>query len=184
MLSLRHENTVTNWFENGGNKRKAMLDAGYSRITAIGRPDLVFNREDVKAEIAKRKKRLAKKYDLSQEWVIERLMDLAMSGETLAKYKIVQPDGTLAWDFEGATWEELKLVQDLGVEFYTEGRGDDAKLIKKFKVKQPDEQAALIALARHLSLFNDTLELKGSMGARIQSGRNRIRAKNAETDGE
>ena len=181
MISDRHMAAVEAYMSNGFNKTQALLSAKYSKSFSMKRQFIVFGREDVKAEIAKRKKRMAKKYELDQDWVIERLMDLARAGETLAPYKKVQPDGTLMWDFTDATWEELATIQDLGVEFYTEGRGENIKLeVKKFKVKTPDVQAALTALARHLSLFNDKVEITGSLAERIQEGRNRARAANAE----
>jgi len=164
---------INAYFENGFKKTKALITAGYAKTTATLRPGVVFDHPLVVAEIERRKAKMAKKHELTQDWIIERFMKLANAGETLAKFKVVQADGSLMWDFNDANEEELALVQELGVEYYTEGRGKEAIEVKKFRVKQPDVHAALIALARHLGLFNDTIEIKGSLVERIQAGRDR-----------
>jgi len=172
-LTARQSAMLDAYFENGFAKKAAMLTAGYSEKTASFAQSMVWNKPLIQKEIARRKKKLAKKHELTQDWIIERFMRLALSGETLAKFKTVQSDGSLAWDFTGATEEELSVITELGVDFYTEGRGKGAIQVKKFRVKHPDVQAALTALARHLGLFNDSIELKGSLAERIQAGRDR-----------
>ncbi len=166
---------INAYFENGFNKEAAMRTAGYSLSTARKRPDIVFGRADVQGEISRRKKAMAKKHDLTQDWVIGRLMRNAMAGEILARFKVVQPDGSLMWDFTGATQEDLALVRNLGVEFVKAGRGENSVDVTKFKIQEPDEHAALMALSRHLGLFNDSLEVKGgSIIDRIRAGRARL----------
>ena len=169
---------VTEYFNNGFNKRKALIAAGYAETTARLNPGCVFNRPQVQAEIKRRQEKHAAASDLDREWIINRLMALAMAGETLAKYKKVQLDGSLAWDFTGATEEELKLINGLSVDFYTEGRGSLAKEIKKFKIDIIDPLSVLNSLARIEGLFNDRLKLEGDEGVieALQAGRNRIKS--------
>ncbi len=172
-LTPHQSRAIDAYFENGGKQRDAMRAAGYAESTATNFQVSVFQHPAVVAEIARRRKKLAKKHELTQDWIIERYMQLADAGKTLAKFKKVQEDGTLMWDFTEATEEDLALVSELGVDFYTEGRGPGAIDVKKFKIKTPDVQAALTALSRHLGLFNDSLEVKGDLAARIQAGRAR-----------
>lgn len=178
--SDRQMAVINAYFENGFVKKAAMLAAGYAESTATVRSGVVFDHPNVVKEIERRRAKMIKKHELSQDWIIERFMRLANAGETLAKFKVVQEDGSLMWDFDGATEDELALVQELGVDYYTEGRGKAAVSVKKFKVKSPDVQAALIALARHLGLFNDKIELTGSLAERIQAGRDRAHKNHSE----
>jgi phage terminase small subunit len=182
MISDKMMAAIEAYFDNGFNKKDALLTAGYAKTTATNFPSKVFGREDVKAEIEARKMRRAQRHDVNQDWVISRFMKLAMSGETLAKFKKVQEDGSLGWDFTGATEEELAVVTELGVDYYTEGRGNNAREVKKFRVKHPDMQAALVALARHLGLFNDSLEVTSDVSEKIAAGRARARLRDKESD--
>jgi hypothetical protein len=102
---------------------------------------------------------------------VHQFRERAMAGHTLAKFKIIQSDGSLAWDFTGATRTELALVEDMGVEFARTGRGPNAIDVTKFKMKLPDAQAALTSLARHLGFFNDSIEVKGSLADRIKAAK-------------
>jgi phage terminase small subunit len=175
---------ISAYFENGFEMKNAMLQAGYAESTSDKLSTKIFGRAHVQAEMARRRKRMAKKAELSQDMLIQQLMRRMFSGDTLAKYKKVQPDGSLAWDFTGATAEELALLTELGVDFYTEGRGEGAVVVKKFRVKEPDVQQAIMALARHLGMFNDSLEVKGSIIERLQAGRARVRQENMKAEPE
>lgn len=172
---------VDHYFENNFNKAAAMRKAGYAEASVLHNTQLVFGHHLVVKEIAKRRKKLADKHELTQDWIIKKFMDIIDSGEALAKFKKVMPDGSLTWDFTGATVAELSHVRELGVEFAKTGRGKNAIDVTKFKVKEPDVHAALMALSRHLGLFNDSIEVKGSLAEKIQAGRDRAyQARNAE----
>jgi phage terminase small subunit len=178
----KYRAVVRAYFKNGFNQEQAMLTAGYAPKTARHSPHHVFGRDDVKLMIEREKYRLAKKFDLDQDWVIRRYMKLADAGDTLAKFKKIDDDGQLFWDFSGANEEELALIMELSTDTYQNGRGDAAVDIKKFRVRIPDPEKALNALARHLGLFNDKLEVTGDVTDALNRGRQRAHAKNNETD--
>ena len=162
----------------GKSKTDAMLIAGYSEGTARGRgPMLVFGREDVKAEIAKRQKGARVKYDIDRDWVVQRLAAIADAPAVLAKFKKINSDGTLYYDFTGATEAELELVDSITTETYMEGRGDDAREIRKFKITVNDRQRALDGLARIFGFNKDSLDVKGKLTLveRLQQGRKRVK---------
>tara|TARA_R110002096_G_scaffold124158_1_gene268582 strand:- start:16 stop:594 length:579 start_codon:yes stop_codon:yes gene_type:complete len=171
------------WFENGYQKTNAMQAAGYSEKTAQKRQAIVFGREDVKAEIQRRQAKSAKKHELNQDWVIKRLMARADAPTHLAKFKKIDTEGQLYWDFTGATQAELGMVQDLGVEFTKAGRGNSAVDVTKFKMKDVDAHAALMALSRHLGLFDDKITVtEGSLEDKILAGRRRLNMENAKRE--
>ena len=75
------------------------------------------------------------------------------------------------------------MVQDLGVEFTKVGRGDSAVDVTKFKMKDVDAHAALMALSRHLGLFDDKITVtEGSLEDKILAGRRRLNMENAKRD--
>ena len=169
------------FFTNGFVKKQAMLSAGYSEKTS-NIPQLIFGKPHVAAEIDRRRKKIAKRNELSEDWVVKRLMRRADAGAILAPFKKVDFNGQLYWDFSDATEEELQLVQAIGVEFVTEGRGEAAITVQKVRVQEPDAMAALNALCRHLGLFNDKLEIKGSLADKIREGRARVNRDNNEDE--
>lgn len=177
--------TVNAYFENGFNKEQAMLSAGYAPSSARFNMRKLFDSPAMVEEIAKRRKDLSTKHEVTQDYIISKFLEIIESGKALAKYKKVMPDGSLTWNFTGATPAELAHVRELGVEFTKVGRGANAIDVTKFKVKEPDVHAALMALSRHLGLFNDSIEVKGSLAERIQAGRERAyQIRNSETEAE
>jgi len=174
-LSEKYIRTIDFYFENGFNKQEAMLSAGWAEVTAKTDTTRFFTREDVKGEIARRQAKLAKKHELTTDWIITRLMRIANASESLAKFKRVSEDGMLYWDFADATPEDLKVISGLMTESYQDGRGKEAKIIKKFKIKERDEKGALDSLARIKGMFDDKMTVAGelSLVERLQRGRKR-----------
>ncbi len=164
-LTLQHRIAV-NAHISGMTKKDAMIEAGYAPKTD---PQSVFGRDEVKHEVARHQEEMAKKYDIGREWVIKRLVDIADSSVTLAKFKKVMKDGQLDWDFTGATLQELALIDELTV---LEKNGAFS-----MKIGVPSRQAALDALCRVLGLNKDKLDLSGSLSLveRLQKGRDRVR---------
>lgn len=165
------------YFTNGFNKKQACISAGYAEGTAHSISNRVFDLPQVKQEIEKRMKALAQKAELNAQWVIDRMMAIADSGRTLAPYKKVQEDGSILWDFTGASEEALSLLNEISVDYYTDGRGDEAREVKKFKVGVTEPKAALDSLARHLGMFKDSVDVNHttSVADQIQQGRARVR---------
>lgn len=167
-LTFRHRIAV-NAFLSGMTQREAMVEAGYSPKSA---PDKVFGREDVKHEIERLQESVAAKFEVSQEWVVERLVRIAESGTVLAKFKKIDSDGKLYWDFTDATQEELALIDDLTVETSIVGK-------HSMKVGVPGRQKAIDSLCRVLGFNKDKLDISGSLSLveRLQRGRERVRKK-------
>ncbi len=174
-LSDKQYRTVAEYFDNGFNKRQAMIAAGYSKRTATTNTQQTFDKPQVKSEVARRHALADKAGGLDKEWIVSRLKDLADSSVMLNKYLKIAGDGTLYHDFSGATLEELKYIKGITVDFYTEGKGDAARIIKKFKVDPADPLGVLTALARIEGLFQDRLKLEGDDGVieALQAGRRR-----------
>lgn len=177
-INDRHRLVVDSYIGNGGDKFKAMEDNGYSMDPKSGNVHTVFARPDVTAEIDRRLAAMADKVDISVGWVLERLKRQATAGERMAKYRRVQLDGSIAWDFTNAPDEDLALIHDMTVDTYMEGRGLEAHPVKKFKITLPDPKGALDSLARYLGMFKDRVDVgvADSLADLIARGRTRVKA--------
>jgi phage terminase small subunit len=165
---------VIMYYMEGHPKRDCLRMAGYAESTARKRCDRVFNNPMIKAEIEKRQAMLREKHELSEDWVIQRLMMIADSGATLAKYKVIGKDGQLSWDFTGATEEDLAAINELTVTEKADGT-------TSIKIGTDSPKSALDSLARKLGLFNEVVTFRGeiSLVDRIRQGRDQARIRHA-----
>lgn len=185
-ISEKHNLILDYWFENHcRSKAAAMIKGGYAKQTAHDQAEsIMFGRPEVKAEIECRQAELRQKNKLTVDWVISRLQAVASAPEKLAKYLVVTDDGQLNWDFTDATIEDLSLINDMSVETFLKGRGDNACDVKKFKIGLSDRKAALDSLARILGMFDDSMTLKGeiTMIERLHAGRARVKRENEDKE--
>lgn len=180
-LTPRMKLAIDNYFANGLNKYKAMRDAGYSHWSSHRQID-VFGRREVKEEIERRQRRMAEKAQVTAEWVIQKFKEIVEAD--LGQVLVIQEDGTAYFDFTKATPEFLANIGEFTVDEIKEGRGDGARPVKRIRVKLNDKLRALEALGRHLGLFKDQVEVKGSVDLieRIQAGRKRLQKNDEEED--
>lgn len=178
----RHRKVADEYLTNGLNKMQAMRTCGYSDQTSRHAQHTVFGNKFVIDYLAEKQASIQKKYELTEDWIIQRMMKLADSNNILAPFKRKDEDGGLYWDFSEATQEDLSVITGMMTETYYEGKGEDRKAIRKFKIEVPDPKGALDSLMRRMGLFNDKLDVKGEVNfvERLQRGRERARAKMGE----
>ena len=162
-------------YMEGASKADAMRLAGLSEGYATKHQGDFFDQPLIAAEVERRQRSARRRYELEEDWVVQRLMRIANSGEVLARFKKVQPDGLLAWDFTGATEDELAAISELTVTTRRDSQGDE---VVKVKVGSTDPKGALDSLCRRLGLFEDRVRLEGELSLvdRISRGRDRARA--------
>ncbi len=127
----------------GSNKHDAMIMAGYAETTAHSGHTRVFGHPAVRAEIARQQEAMREKYELDEDWVIQRLMRIADSGAILARFKVVNDDGSLDWDFTGATEHELSAINELSISYNKSGK-------KQMKIGSESANTALTSLCRSI----------------------------------
>lgn len=151
--------------------KDALVACGYAERSASKTGYRFFQRDDVKAYMETRRKEMAEKAGVTSEMLIDRLKMIAFND--LSKFMKVQPDGTLIWDFSGATQKELSLINELSVDSYSEGRGKIKVPVKKFKISTRDALRAIELLGRLLGAFQDKMEVSGDLGVveRLQAAR-------------
>src|SRR5689334_6289864 len=101
-ISDKMRAVVNEYFKNGFDKLAAMRKYGYTTDYA----HVVFARPDVQEYIEERMRKMAEKAELNAEWVLKRWARYADAPATLAKFRKVAVDGSLYYDFNGATEEE------------------------------------------------------------------------------
>lgn len=177
----QREDLAIQFYMQGMTKKDSLIKAGYAVTTARGNPESVYNRPRVAQELERRQLALREKSQLSEEWVIKRLMMLADAGAILAKFKKVTPTGGLKWDFAGATEEELACINELTV---TVNESEDGKSSTRFKIGHSDPAGALVSLARVQGMFKDKVQFEGELSLvdRITRGRERARIIEHEPD--
>lgn len=171
-LNPRHHKVVDAYFLNNFNKTKACEKAGYANPAQ--QATAIFSRADVQAEIQRRMYLNAQAWKIDENWVIERLSMIA-NGNLGQVITMLKQNGH---DVAALPPELQFALSEYTEEVYMEGTGEDAQPVKKLKVKTRDQLGALMALCRHLGMFQDTLDLRfeQTMVERMQAGRNRVAA--------
>ncbi len=142
-LTARHLKAIDAYFGPEANLSvvKAMRIAGYAEKTCTGHPHLVFGREDVQKEIQRRRDETAKKYEVTQERLVEEMAKLAFSN--FADYIELDEHGEPIVVLEDLTHEQFAALSDLQIEYYTDGIGSEAEQCKRIKIKLHGKKEAL-----------------------------------------
>lgn len=167
-LTPKQELLVAKYFECDFNQQKAAIAAGY-----VGSPQArseLFRNPVLQAAIklrqAEAKAKYEAKYELNEDWVIQRLMRIA-DGSLADILLKLQASGN---DLAALTEQERYFLDEFTDEVTT---GREGKETRKFKVKGADRLKALDMLSRKLGLYKDTLthEIGDSITERLQRGR-------------
>lgn len=131
-----------------------------------------FSLEKVKREIARRQERNRVKFELTEDWVIQRLIMIAdaSTGDIISKLRDAD------YDLGVLSLEERYAISEFTEEVYMEGRGEEAVPVKRVKLKVGGKMEALVALCRRLGLFNDKVTVDGSADLieRLHAARNKV----------
>ncbi len=142
--------------------RDALRAHGYSESYARCAQQW-FDRPKVQAYLNKRRKEIAERNNCKIDDLIMRLKTIAFGD--FSKFLKVQEDGSLQYDFSGATPEELSLVNELSRVSNRSGH--------TFKVGKLDPLKAMELLGRILGAFNDRIEVsdENSIIEQLRRGR-------------
>lgn len=158
------------------NKKQAMLEAGYSESMATTSANTIFSDPAVQAEIKRRQNLATHRSDITLDWIVERLKDIADAnvGDMIDVYS----DGTANINLLKMTPELRRAITKFSVDHYTEGRGKNAQTVKQVKVDTADKLRALELLVRHLGLSKEkvSVELSGEASLVEQLHRGRSQA--------
>ena len=128
------------------NATQAAVRAGYSRDTArvIGSENL--SKPDIAGAIAARQKERTAKAELTAADVAAELAKIGFAN--MADYFFPGDDGDPHLDFSKLTREQTAALCEVTVAEFKEGRGKDARDVRRVKFKLADKRAALVDLAK------------------------------------
>jgi phage terminase small subunit len=113
----------------------------------------------IQSAISEAQKKRSERTNITADRVLEELAKIGFLN--MQDYITVQGDGTAYIDLSTLTREQAAAIQEITVDEYTEGRGEDARDVRKVKVKLYDKKSALDSIGKHLGMFVDKHELSG-----------------------
>ncbi len=154
----------------GANGVDACIKAGYetnAKAAAVS-ANRIAKRPEIKARISELLERRAEIDAKSTERAIEKtgitkaavLEELAKIGfANMLDYITPQADGYAYVDLSKLTRDQAAAIQEVIVEEYSEGRGEDSRDVKRVKFKLADKKGALVDIGKHLGMFIDRQEV-------------------------
>ena len=144
----------------------AVVRAGYSKRGARQTAYRLRQTPEVQDAIAAAMKARSKRTAADADAVIAELNLIAFSN--MLNYMTIQDDGTVAIDFSAVDRDQGAAILELVVDEFTDGKGDDARPVKRTKFKLADKKGALVDLGRHLGLFPNRHEVTGKDGGPLR----------------
>jgi hypothetical protein len=97
--------------------------------------------------------RAQRKLDLSTERALKEYANIAFAN--MLDYVELDNDGVPHFDIAAITRDQGAAIEQLTIDEYADGRGPNARQVKRVRVKLASKTDALGALGRHLGLFVD-----------------------------
>jgi phage terminase small subunit len=138
------------------NASQAAIRAGYSVRSAGSAASEYLAKPEIIAAIEAANAERMSKLKLTGDMVIEEMRRLAFAN--MQDFMSFTAEGDPYLDFSVLTREQAAALQEVTVEDYTEGRGEDARDIKRIRFKLADKRAALSDLGRYFKLWVDRTE--------------------------
>ncbi len=148
------------------NATAAARRAGYSAKTAEQQGPRLLGNVAVAQAIGRRQAKIAEKLEVTQERVVAELAKLGFAN--MADYMRASPDGDPFLDFSALTRDQAAALTEVTVDDFVDGRGEDARAVRRVKFKLADKRAALVDLGKHLGMFTDKVTLTGPDGGPLQ----------------
>ncbi len=140
------------------NGTRAAIAAGYSQGSAASQASRLLTKRKVLALIDRFNTERASRVEIRAEKVLEELGRIAFAN--MQDYIRIQ-DGEAYIDFSALSRDQAAAIQEVTVEEYSEGRGEDKRNIKRTKFKLAEKRGALELLGKYHKLFTDKLEHSG-----------------------
>lgn len=149
------------------NATQAAIRAGYSEKTAAVIACENLNKPNIAAAIQIAQAERAERTQITADKVLTELGKLGFSN--MLDYLKVGADGDPYTDFSALTREQAAAISEVTVESFKDGRGEDARDVRRVKFKLTDKRAALVDIGKHLGMFKEHIEHTGKDGGPIQT---------------
>lgn len=149
------------------NATQAAIRAGYSEKTATEQGSRLLTNVKVQEAIAKGQNKTAEKLEITKDRIVEELAKIGFSN--MLDYMRAGSDGDPYLYFSDLTREQAAALSEVTVEDFKDGRGEDARDVRRIKFKLHDKKGALVDLAKMLGFMVEKHEHSGPDGAPIQT---------------
>lgn len=158
------------------NATQAAIRAGYSERTAAQTASRLLRNVKVQAATQAAKEARTERTKITQDAVIEELAKIGFAN--MADYMKVGKDGDPYLDFSKLTRDQSAALVEVSVEDFVDGRGEDAREVRRVKFKLGDKRRSLVDIGKHLGMFStrqmnlniDLSTLSDEQLARIAAG--------------
>jgi phage terminase small subunit len=123
--------------------------------------------EQIRARIDELLNAAAEKAGVTVHRIVDELAKIGFAN--MADYMRTGPDGDPYLDFSQLTRDQAAALAEVTVEDFKDGRGQDARDVRRIKFKLADKLGALEKLGKHMGMFRDKVELMGKDGGPIQT---------------
>jgi phage terminase small subunit len=168
-LTPKEERFVSEYLIDLDAKRAATV-AGFAPSVAASKAYQWVSNSKVKphvyAALRAAQTKLAEKTGITVERVLTEYAKLGFSN--MADYMRVGADGDPVLDFSALSRDQAAALAEVTVEDFRDGRGEEARDVRRVKFKLSDKKAALDSIAKHLGMFVDKHEHSGPGGKAIE----------------
>lgn len=139
------------------NATQAAIRAGYSKNNAdkIG-PELL-GKTRVQEYLNQRMKEREARTQITQDKVLQELAKIGFAN--MADYMKVGKDGDPFLDFSELTRDQTAALAEVTVEDFKDGRGEEARDVRRVKFKLHDKRASLVDIGKHIGMFDSKLNV-------------------------
>lgn len=154
-LNLKQQRFVAEYLVDK-NATQAAIRAGYSERTARQQGARLLSKAAIASAVADKAEKQVEKLEITAERILRELALLGFAN--MEDYMRAGPDGDPYLDFSALTRDQAAALTEVTVEDFKDGRGEDARDVRRVKFKLADKRAALVDLGRHLALFTDKVQ--------------------------
>lgn len=152
------------------NGTKAAIKAGYATKSAHVTASKLLKKPKITEAMTKVAAAMLRKYEVTPERVLKELVLIGFAN--MQNYtRLFGGDPVLDFTEAHGDRDKMAAVMELQTEDYMDGRGEDARAVKKIKMKLYPKTPALVRLGEYLGLFekqksqgNTTFEFTMQMG--------------------
>lgn len=156
------------------NATQAAIRAGYSEATAEQQASRLLRNVKVAAAVAERRSAISQQLEITQEMIVAELAKIGFAN--MLDYVSITEGGEPFVDLSALTRDQAAAISEVVVEDFVEGRGEDARDVRKVRFKLNDKQTALINLGKHLGMFKETVRVEVGLADAIEEARKRALA--------
>lgn len=166
LKNARHEKFAQNVAKGKSATEAYRLAYGAKAKSAEAAGSRLLSNVKVRKRVEELKQAGADRAEIS---IAKVLNELALIGFTnMQDFMRGGEDGDPYLDFSNLTREQAAALAEVTVEDFKDGRGEDARDIRRIKFKLHDKRAALVDIGKHLGMFKDKIDLNVSGGLNLK----------------